>query len=89
MSLLKIELSIIAVSVVLILISTADFHSAVVTEQLERAAAERKADLKPQDRLALTHPLRCQQTISKRGAGEKWRTHHICADFTEALNGTN
>lgn len=83
------ELLTVGIVAAIALVGTLDRSSAVVTAQHERAASERKTDLKPNDRSALMHPLRCQQTISKRGAGEKWRTHYVCADFTEATSGAN
>lgn len=82
MSLLKIELSIIGVSVAIVLVSTVDFRSAQVTAKHERDAAERKSDIKPEDRLALTHPLGCGQYIQKCANG-RCRVYAVCADLTE------
>lgn len=60
-----------------------DRDSAQVTAKHEKAAAEAKADIKPEDAMWLRLPLECQQWIATRGAGEKWRKVPACADLTQ------
>ncbi len=58
-------------------------NSAEVTAKHEKAAAEAKADIKPEDALWLRLPLECEQWIATRGAGERWRKLPVCADQTK------
>ena len=44
-----------------------DHYGAQVTAEHVKAADERKADVKPADRLALTHPLPCDFTATHSG----------------------
>lgn len=83
MSIFQQELSILAVMFLIAIAGLAvggfDFQSARVTEKHERAAAERKADVKPADRLALTSPLGCGQYVQKcdsRGC----KVYAVCID---------
>lgn len=47
-----------------------DRRSAEVTAKHERAAYEKKANVKPADVVWMRLPLDCDATVSKRGAGE-------------------
>ena len=58
-------------------------ESVRVTAAIERAAQERKADVKPADQLWLRLPLECDQFLAMRGAGEKWKVRTVCADLTK------
>lgn len=60
-----------------------DRDSAEVTAKNEKAIAEAKADIKPEDAMWMRLPLECQQWIAMRGAGEKWRKLPVCADLTQ------
>lgn len=60
-----------------------DRDSAQVTAKHEKAVAEAKADIKPEDAMWMRLPLECQQWIAMRGAGEKWRKVPVCADLTQ------
>lgn len=66
-----------------LIIGGIDRDSAKVTAKHEKAAAERKADIKPEDALWLRLPLECEQWLATRGAGEKWRKVPVCADLTK------
>lgn len=57
-------------------------RDAEIAARIEQEVAEKKADLRPEDRIALIPPVGCGQTIAKRGANEHWRVYHICADAT-------
>lgn len=59
-----------------------DLSSAEVTAKIEQQAAQAKADIRPQDYVALTMPIGCGQWIAKRGANEHWRVYQVCADAT-------
>lgn len=43
-----------------------EFKSAEVTAKIEQAVYERKSDVTPQERIALTHPLDCDATMCAR-----------------------
>lgn len=74
----------VTVSIALIVVA---FHygkgSEEITAKNEKAAAEQKADLKPEDAVWLRMPLECEQWIAMRGAGEQWKRRPVCADFTK------
>lgn len=57
-------------------------NDAEVTARIEHEAAQAKADIRPQDYVALTMPIGCGQWIAKRGANEHWRVYQVCADAT-------
>ena len=48
--------------------ATHELIDAEVTAAVEREVSERKADVKPEDRVALTHPLQYDATVTM-GAG--------------------
>ncbi len=49
------------------------------TAALERAAYERKADVTPEERLTLTHPLDCDATVcTRQSSREKCLTRTRC-----------
>lgn len=61
-----------------------DRRSAEVTAANERATAEKKADVKPAEKVWLRLPLECEQWIAMRGAGQQWKRRPACsADITK------
>lgn len=56
-----------------------EFQSAEVTAQHERAAAEKKSDVHPEDRIAFMPPMGCGQYVQKCDA-EKCKVYAVCAD---------
>lgn len=60
-----------------------DRRSALITAEHERAAAQKKGDLTPRERVWLRLPLECEQFLATRGAGEKWKVRTVCADLTK------
>lgn len=61
------------------LIGKLEQESIQVTAKHERAAAEKKADVKPEDRVWLMLPLECQTWIRKCSAGIGCKTRYTCA----------
>lgn len=66
-----------------LILGAIDRRSTEITAKHERAAAERKADVKPEERVWLRAPLECEQFIAMRGAGQQWKRKPVCADFTK------
>jgi len=56
---------------------------AAETAKQEKAAAQKKADAKPEDVVWLRLPLECEQFIAMRGAGQQWKRRPVCADLTK------
>ena len=66
-----------------------DRRAAEITARHERAAAEKKADVTPEERVELTKhqltlPLGCGTWHATRGAGQHWRVYATCSDLTQA-----
>lgn len=53
--------------VLAVLVGCDEVESAEVTAKHEQAAQERKSDLRPQDRMALSMPIRCDATATHSG----------------------
>jgi hypothetical protein len=61
-----------------------DRHSAEVTAKLEREAAEKKADVTPEEHFKLLHPLECSTWIANCTAGKVCKARYVCAaDLTK------
>jgi hypothetical protein len=82
LSLWKEDLAVVGAMALALLAGKLDFDSAEVTAKIEQTAYEKKADISPQDYVALTAPVGCGQWVAKRGANEHWRIYHVCADAT-------
>lgn len=56
-----------------------DHRSAIVTASHERAAAEKKADVKPADKVWMRLPLECETWIAQCSAGKPCKRRYNCA----------
>lgn len=56
-----------------------DLRSATVTEKNERAAAEKKADVKPEERVWMRLPMECETWLAKCSAGQVCKPRYNCA----------
>lgn len=67
-----------------LIIGGEDRRSAVVTAKHERAAYEKKADVKPEDRVWMRKPLECETWIANcPEPGKPCKPRHVCtADLT-------
>lgn len=61
------------------LIGRLEQESVQVTAAHERAAYERKTDVKPVDAVWMRLPLECQTWIAKCNAGQGCKTRYTCA----------
>lgn len=67
-----------------LIIGGEDSRSAVITAKHERAAAEKKADVKPASRVWIGLPFECNTWIAKCSAGQVCRPIYNCAaDLTK------
>lgn len=87
---MKLRVAILPLLIVASLLTIGVIDKTAPMPSVEREAQEKKADVKPEDRIALmklTHPIDCPW-VAKQSSG-KWDKHYACSADLNRRYGSN